>query len=274
VIDPAAAVLSHYSLRFAGPEERFRAAHSAGFEAVGFGIRQFRELEESGVSATDLRRLADRHGVVVSEIEALKPWWGSAEDEAAAVGNEAAAWRMADAFGSRYVQAIGPYVGRVDDAAEAFARVCDRAVEHGLVVGIEFLPFTNIPDAPTAAAIVDAADRPNGGVCVDVWHHFRGANDPAAIRRLTARRILSVQMDDGTVVPEGDDYYQDCLENRRVPGEGEFPLEGFVRLLDEMDVSVPVSLEVISTDLQALPAVDAAKRIREGFLRVVEGARS
>lgn len=274
MIDTDAAVLSNYSLRFAGPEERFDAARQAGFGAVGFGIRQFLDLEGSGTSAADLRRLADRYGVIVSEIEALRPWWGDPVDKESTIAAENAAWRMADAFGSRYVQAVGSYSGTLDDAADSFARLCDRAAEHGVVVGIEFLPFTNIPDAPTAAAIVDAAGRPNGGVCVDVWHHFRGANEAGLIRDLTARRIASVQLDDGTLVPESEDYYNDCLENRRVPGEGEFDLTGFVRLLDEMDVSVPVSLEVISTELQALPAADAAKRIREGFVRVVEAARS
>ncbi|HET9078469.1 MAG TPA: sugar phosphate isomerase/epimerase family protein [Acidimicrobiales bacterium] len=274
MIDADAAVLSNYSLRFVGPEERFDAAHRAGFRAVGFGVRQFREAEDSGASASSLRRLADRCDVTVSEIEALKPWWGDAGDKGPALDAEDTAWRMADAFGSRYVQAIGSYSGTLDDAAEAFARVCDRAGEHGAVVGIEFLPFTNIPDAATAAAIVDAAGRPNGGVCVDVWHHFRGARDPEMIRNLTRRRIAAVQVDDGPAAAEGDDYYTDCLENRRVPGEGEFDLVAFIRLLDEMQVDIPVSLEVISTELQMLPPVEAAGRIRRGFVRVLEEARA
>jgi sugar phosphate isomerase/epimerase len=274
VIDPGAAVLSHYSLRFADPAERFGAARQAGFRAVGFGIRAFTELEQSGTSAAEVRRLADRFEVAIAEIEALRPWWGDPDEEREARAAEDAAFRMADEFGSRYVQAIGSYHGDLDDAAAAFGRLCDRAADHGLTVGIEFLPFTNIPDAATAATIVDAAGRPNGGVCLDAWHHFRGAADVGMLCDLTARRIVAVQIDDGPSVPDNDDYYTDCIENRLVPGEGEFDLIGFIRLLDDMDVSVPVSLEVISTELQALPAADAAKRIREGFLDVVRAARS
>jgi sugar phosphate isomerase/epimerase len=180
---------------------------------------------------------------------------------------------MAETFGCRYVQAIGSYQGELEVAARTFAGLCDRARSHDLVVGLEFLPFTNIPDAATAAQIVDLADRPNGGVCVDTWHHFRGARDDAMIRALTARRITGVQIDDGATQPENPDYYTDCLENRRVPGEGEFDLVAFIRMLDEMDVSVPVSLEVCSTELRKLPAAEAAKRIRDGFLRVLAAAR-
>jgi sugar phosphate isomerase/epimerase len=274
VIDPDAAVLSHYSLRFAAPAERFAAARHAGFSAVGFGVSAFVECEAAGLSGPDLARMAAEEDLVVGEIEALKPWWGDPEEHVASIRAEETVWRMADVFGSRYVQAIGPYYGTIDDAAEAFARLCDRAADHGVVVGIEFLPFTNIVDARTAAAIVDLAGRPNGGVCVDAWHHFRGAADPEQLRELTARRIVAVQIDDGTLVPEGDDYYTDCLENRRVPGEGEFDLVGFVGLLDEIGVDVPVSIEVISSDLQSLPAEEAARRMRLGFLKVLEQARS
>ena len=81
---------------------------------------------------------------------------------------------------------------------------------------------------------------------------------------------MSVQLDDGPLLPEEEDYYTDCLENRRVPGEGEFDLVGILRLLDEMEVAAPISLEVISTELQALPPAQAARRIRDGFLEVVE----
>jgi sugar phosphate isomerase/epimerase len=274
VIDVETTVLSAYSLRYAAPEERFDAARQAGFSHVGFGIRQFRDLTEAGETAQSIRRLADRHGVVISEIEALKPWWGDPAAEVESRAAEEAAWRMADAFGSRYVQAVGPYVGTIDDAAEAFAGLCDRAAEHGLVVGLELLPFTNVTDASIASAIVDGAARPNGGVCVDVWHHFRGADDPEMIRSLGARRITAVQLDDGTRQPENPDYYNDCLDNRRVPGEGEFDLVGFLRMIEDMGVDTPVSIEVISTALQALPAAEAARRMREGFLAVLAEARS
>lgn len=274
MIDPAAAVLSSFSLRFAGVAERLEAASRAGFSAVGMSLRGFAEEEAAGLTAREQRQMADDRGVAVAEIEALRGWAADAAGEADQRRAEDTVWRMADTFGSRYVQVIGPFYGSLDDAAADFAALCDRAGAHGLVAGIEFLPFTNIPDAATAAAIVDRAGRANGGVCLDSWHHFRGANDWGQLKMLGAERIQAVQLDDGPMVPDDPDYYTDCIENRRVPGEGEFDLVAFVRLLDEMDVSVPVSLEVISSRLQLLPALEAARRIREGFLRVLEEARS
>jgi sugar phosphate isomerase/epimerase len=273
MIDEESVVLSHFSIRYAGLEERFAAAHAAGFHAVSLSIDAFLASEKAGVTPSQQRQLAERYEVVVEEIEVLRPWWGEAEDRVRSELAEQAAFRMADTFGSRYAQAIGPYHGSWDDAAHTFAALCDRAGEHGLTVGLEFLPYTNISDARLAGSLVTAADRPNGGVCVDSWHHFRGAADDAQIRELTASKVAAVQLDDGLFEPEHPDYFVDCIENRRVPGEGEFDLVGFIRLLDEMDVSVPVSLEVISTQLQALPAVEVARRLREGFHRVLVEAR-
>jgi sugar phosphate isomerase/epimerase len=250
------------------------AAHAAGFRFIGLYVDAFLASEQAGLTPSRQRELAERHDVVVSEIEALRPWWNDPAGRDRAERAERTAFRMADTFGSRYVQAIGPYHGSVDDAAETFAALCDRAGEHGLTVGIEFLPYTNISDARVAGAIVAAADRPNAGVCVDSWHHFRGAADNAQIRELPASRVVAVQLDDGLRQPENPDYYTDTIENRLVPGEGEFDLIGFLRLLEEMDVSVPVSLEVISTRLQALPAVEVATRLRQGFHEVLAAARA
>ena len=167
----------------------------------------------------------------------------------------------AEFFGSRHLHITGPFAGTVSDAARAFARVCDRAAEVGLLVAIEFLPPNNIPDAGVALDIAERAGRPNGGVCIDAWHHFRGARRDALLRRLPVERIISIQLSDGTVVPREADYIQDCLHNRMPLGEGEFDLLPFLALLDEIGAQAPRSFEVISTELEALPHREAAERI-------------
>ena len=150
--------------------------------------------------------------------------------------------------------------------------MCDRAAAHGLLVGIEFLPFTCVEDAADAKVLIDAADRPNAGCCVDIWHHTRGAADEEQIRALTAERIMAVQMNDGSLTPAIDDYYTDCLASRVPPGEGEFDCTGFVRLLTEIGVRAPISIEVCSTELWAGPADEAARRAADGMRAVLAEA--
>ena len=175
---------------------------------------------------------------------------------------------------AHHVQVIGPYVGTIDDAAEAFAGVCDRAAEHGLAAAIEFLPeMSNIPDAATAMQIVTRAGRANGGICLDCWHHFRGANDDDMLRAIPAERIFTVQFDDGPRQRVDPDYYTDCTRYRDVPGEGDFDLTGFLRLVDEMGVRLPLSVEVISADLLQRPAAEVAGRLADATRAVVAAAR-
>ena len=210
------------------------------------------------------------HAIVCSELEGWFGWGQVGEAKEASRQLGAAAFAAADATGARHIQAWGSYEGDLDDAAAAFAEVCDEAGEHGLLVALEFLPFTNVPDAATALAIVEGADRPNGGLCVDVWHHERGARDVEQLRRIPPERVIAVQLDDGPRTPVLDDYYEDCVRFRMAPGEGEFDLVGFLRLLREIGADAPLAVEVLDERSQVeLPAdvaqhlMDATRRVRD-----------
>lgn len=149
--------------------------------------------------------------------------------------------------------------------------MCDRAADHGLVVGLEFLPFTDIVSVHDARNIVEAADRPNGGICVDIWHHERGARDLAAIAALPAELIKAIQMNDGPRQPADPDYYTDCLTNRMAPGDGEFDVAGFIAALREAGSTVSWSLEVCSAAGWADPAPHVG-RIADGMRAALAGA--
>lgn len=274
-LGPDDLVLSHFSLGRNRPfEERVRAAARAGFAAIGLYAGEYKRLRAEGATDADLRAVLDRYGLRVVELEALRGWTATGPRREAYLATERAVFAMGDALGpAHHVQVIGPYEGALDDAAEAFAGVCDRAAEHGLAAAIEFLPqMSNIPDAATALEIVERAGRANGGICLDAWHHFRGANDDAMLRLLPPERIFAVQFDDGPRLPVEPDYYTDCTRYRAVPGEGEFDLPGFLALLAHRGVRVPLSVEVMSTALLRRPADEIARLLHDGARAVVEQA--
>jgi len=275
-LGPDDLILSHFSLGRSRPfEERVRAAAEAGFAAIGLYIGEYQRLRAEGARDADLRSVLDHYGMPLVEIEALRGWSATGADRAAYLQTERSVFAMSDALGpGHHVQVIGPYIGTLDDAAEAFAGVCDRAAEHGLAAAIEFLPeMSNIPDAATAMQIVTRAGRANGGICLDCWHHFRGADDDDMLRAIPAERIFTVQFDDGPRQRVDPDYYTDCTRHRDVPGEGEFDLTGFLGLLDELGVRLPLSVEVISTDLLQRPAAEVAGRLAGATRAVVASAR-
>jgi len=174
----------------------------------------------------------------------------------------------------RYIQAIGPVSDDPAVAAADFGALCDRAAEHGLVVGLEFLPFTNVYDADDGRVLVEAADRPNGGLCVDIWHHARGSNDVEQLRRLSAEHIAGIQMNDGPLLPTIDDYVPDCLRFRVPPGEGEMGAVDFVTELLRLGADVPWQLEVCNDDVWGKPALAHVTAAAEGMRRVLTEARA
>lgn len=270
-------VWSHFSRpRFGAFDERLAAAAAAGMAGIGLYVHEYARLrDEEGRSPADIRRVLEEHDVAIADAEVARGWWaddGEAARECRTV--EALAYEMADEFGVRYLQAIGPYDGGFEQAVDGFGRLCDRAAVHGLLVGIEWLPFTNIADAADAQSIVRACGRPNAGYCADIWHHERGADDLAMIAALEPERIFAIQMNDGTRTPGLDDYKADCLANRLPPGDGEFDVIGFIRLMREMGVDAPISLEVPSTELWNGPAEDAARAAADGMRRVLAVAEA
>ena len=274
-LGPDDLILSHFSLgRFRPFEERVRAAAEAGFAAMGLYVGDYQRLRAEGARDADLRAVLDQYGLRVVEIEALRGWSATGPDRAAYRAAERSAFALSDALGpGHHVQVVGPYTGTLDDAAEAFAGVCDRAAEHGLAAAIEFLPeMSNIPDAASAMQIVTAAGRANGGICLDSWHHFRGANDDDMLRAIPAEAILTVQFNDGPRQRVDPDYYTDCTRHRNVPGDGDFDLAGFLRVVDEMGVRLPLSVEVMSVDLQSRPAGEVARRLAEAPRAVAAAA--
>jgi sugar phosphate isomerase/epimerase len=276
-------VASHYTLAGGGIgeparfsfAERVAAAAAAGFAGIGLQVEDYGACRDGGLSDADLRAILDDHRVRVVELEFVFGWARADERSTWARRMEERLYAAADALGARHLN-----VGDIDPAgdfppldavAERFAAVCDRAAAHGLLVAIEFLPWTDIPDVRTAWEIARRAGRPNGGLLVDAWHYFRGAGNEAALRAVPAGRIVAVQLDDADA-PSGAPY-EDTLR-RRLPGEGTFDLVGLVRLLDDIGVDVPVSVEIISPEHAARPLAEAARRAHDTTRAVLARARS
>ncbi len=172
------------------------------------------------------------------------------------------------------MQVIGDAAGPLDRAADGFAALCDRAADHGLMVGLEWVPsMTNIEDAATALRIVTDADRTNGGLCVDSWHLTRSTNDLDDLRMLPGEKIVATQWNDGTIAPQHPDYLTDCLANRVPPGQGAFALVDMVRILDAIGSRAPIGIEICSAELWAGPADHAARVGVEAMRGVLAQAR-
>src|SRR5262249_30773651 len=156
---------------------------------------------------------------------------------------------IADALGARSINAADVLGGSwsVDDAADAFAGLCDRAAEHGLLVHLEFLPWSRIPDLATAWEVVRGADRANGGVAIDAWHWFRSPtpSDLTTLRAIPGDKVLGIQLDDAPVEPEAN-LMSATLHERLLPGEGAIDLAALLGALRDIAAVAPIGVEVFS----------------------------
>jgi sugar phosphate isomerase/epimerase len=249
---------------------RLEAAMSAGYSALSLWGRDYRCARLEGYRDTDLAVLIADHGLVVAELDPA--WWWTP----GAVGftipeeldpveifryDEAELFRIADLVGARSLNATDVLGGRwsVDEGASAFAALCDRAAEHGLKVHLEWLAWSRIPDLATAWEIVRSADRPNGGLNVDMWHCARTGATPEELLAIPGERVLAIQVDDGPALPE-DDLVDATLHHRMVPGEGAFDLVGYLSALRTIGSVAPIGVEVFSDDLHALGPMESAQR--------------
>jgi sugar phosphate isomerase/epimerase len=226
------------------------------------------------MTAAQMRRIADDHGIVVAEIEWLVDWWCDGERGTASRESEERMYEAADALGTRHFSISGIPHGEHPapaQVAEKFAALCERADEHDLLIGIEFFPGSETRDAAAAWNIARYAGA-NGGVLADTWHYFRGAADPEQLWAIPPERIVAIQFDDADAEIVGT-LFEDTLLRRRLPGEGSFNLAGFVRLLDEIGVQAPISVEILSPEHQSLTVAEAARRAHDTSRAVIAQAR-
>jgi len=250
--------------------ERLRAASGAGFAAISVWGRDYQAARDAGISDADFAPMLADHGLQVAELDPA--WWWTPGAAGVSIPpeldpvdvfrfGEDDIFHIADLLGARSLNAVDVLGGdwSLEQAAEALAGLCDRAAEHGLLVHVEWLAWSKIPDLAAACALVAVADRANLGLNVDTWHCARTGVTAADLHTIPPGRVLAVQLDDGPAEPEADLMHA-TLHERLLPGKGAFGVAEYVRALREIGADAPIGVEVFSDELHALGPVAAAQQ--------------
>jgi sugar phosphate isomerase/epimerase len=166
------------------------------------------------------------------------------------------------------VQASGVCMERDRNRAlDQLTKLAQMTAARGLRFALEFAPPHAINTLPQALAALEEIGHPNVRLVIDAMHFFRSGGQIAQLQALTSETIGYVQLCDVPRQPACADYFDEACFQRRLPGEGELPLEAFCAALPK---EVPVGLEVPmqeraeqATSFQALlaPAVLTARRL-------------
>lgn len=239
-------------------EARMRSAVDAGYRGVGLMADDVAAVA-ARIGLPAMRDVIRSEGLQELELEFLTDWFSSGERRALADARAAALLEAAQALGARHIKVGGDRLGAhwpLACLADGFAALCERARAHGVSIGLELLPWTQLDTVAQGLALLRAAGSPpNGGLLLDVWHLDRVGQDWAAIAALPADAICSVELSDAG--PVSDSVWNDTILHRRCCGDGSIDLPGFIRAVHATGYQGPWGVEIIS-DAHRARTLDSA----------------
>jgi 2-keto-myo-inositol isomerase len=152
---------------------------------------------------------------------------------------------------------IGTLILAADYARTADSQAMGRAVvslaEAGrwaagfdVRLALEFRGIDSIcTNLDTALTLVEQCRAPNVGVCLDLFHYYKGPSHGEDLNRLTSANLFHVQVCDVAGVPRelmGD-------SDRVMPGDGDFRFDALFDRLRAIGYAGSVSLELMNPEL-------------------------
>jgi sugar phosphate isomerase/epimerase len=244
---------SLFSLR-----DRCAQAARVGFSGIGIWHADLEHLLEQGTTLADIRSLLDEHGLRHLELEFLGDWFLDPSDERriAADATRRLLFEAAETLPVHHIK-VGNLAGSESELpriVEAFGELCADAATHtDAKIAYEFMPYDTVVNTlDKALAVVEGADAPNGGLAFDTWHLGKLEIAPEELRRVPSRFVSWVELADG---PYGiaEEWLDEVINRRRIPGEGEFPIREYVREFRALGYDGPWGVEILSEELRNLP---------------------
>jgi len=172
---------------------------------------------------------------------------------------------LAAELGATSLVAINAWDPERNRALDNFAALCRIAAEHGMKANVEFISMGQVRTLADAVAFVTDSGEPNVGITVDFLHVIRTGGSAADIAAVDPRLIGYVQVCDGPLTLPQEQWNDEGFEQRRMPGEGEFPL---AELMAAIPPGITIAAEIPHKELR-LAGVSAAERARQA----IEGMR-
>jgi sugar phosphate isomerase/epimerase len=157
--------------------------------------------------------------------------------------------------------------------AEQVARTYERAALRGIRLALEFVPALSVKTVQDAREVLRrAGSPPNALILVDALHLQRSGGTPADVQSVPRTLIESAQICDGPLEMPPEGLWNEAAFERRVPGDGTFPL---VELLSSLPPDTLIGVEV-PREQARLAGVSALERSRaavEGARRIISAAQ-
>jgi sugar phosphate isomerase/epimerase len=271
----------HFGREWSLFDLRTRCEHAArvGFSGIGIWHADLEHMLAEGQTFADMRAILEEYGLRDVELEFLGDWFLDPRDErrVAADKTRAMIFGAAEELPVHHIKA-GNLAGTEIELArvvEAFGELCADAESHtDATITYEFMPYDYVVNTlDNAIAVVEGANASNGGLAIDTWHLGKLNVEPEELRRIPPRFISWVELCDG---PFGiaEEWLDEVINRRQLPGEGAFPLREYIRVFRELGYEGPWGVEVLSEDLRNLPIEEIFDRAYATTMAQLEPERS
>lgn len=239
-------------------QDHLDAASAAGFDALAPDIFWLRALEAEGVPLEQVADGLRARGLACMEISGLAI--GDEERTAKELEENLRYSRVlgAEFMNTRLIAPVdGDVVRRLQTCAGALRS--QGAPEGGTAIALEFSSGSHLRGVPESRDLIEAAGVDGVGVTIDTWHFFNHREGPdwSALEALPLELLANLQVSDGVPHAEGA-FWEATMNQRRMPGEGSFPLDRLARSLRERGFDGAIVLEVLSAAQRARSIADYA----------------
>jgi sugar phosphate isomerase/epimerase len=256
--------------------ERIEACAAAAW--TGFGLLHADlEFALRSVDLPYLRRTFEDCGITYVELEFLGDWWTDGERRRESDARRDLLLRAAEGLGAGAIKVGGELGDEPVDPErfrEEFDRLATQAADAGTRIAIEPMPMSNLATIAAGAELVTEVGNPAGGLCVDLWHVERAGTTMEELREcLPIERTFVVELDDAAASVDPRGLWEDTIDRRMLPGEGDLDVAGFVEVLDDLGWDGHWGVEIISAEHRSRGCAEgliaAHRATQEVFAQVV-----
>lgn len=228
-------------------KEKMQACAIAGFDAIEIFEQ---DLVTSPLTPEDVRKMAADLGLTLDLYQPFRDFDSVSEDLLAANLRRAEAkFKLMARLGMDTILVCSNVATASIDSddlrVEQLGQLAALAGDHGVKVAYEALAWGKyVNDYEHAHKLVEAADHPNLGTCLDSFHILSRNWDTAPIEAFNPEKIFFVQVADAPKLSM--DVLSWSRHYRVFPGEGQFELAKFMGHVVRAGYSGPVSLEIFN----------------------------
>jgi sugar phosphate isomerase/epimerase len=237
--------------------DRVQVAAKAGFKGIGIWHT---DLEHILLHRTldEMKKILDDNGMKYIELEFLTDWFLDGARKAESDSRKKRLFEASAILRAKHVK-VGDFYNSpcpMPRIIESFAALCKEAETFGAVIGFEIMGSAMINNIQDALTMVETAGAANGGLIVDIYQVANLGWTCKEISRIPLKYLTNVELNDGTL-PGSPNHDP---SNRKLCGEGEYDIKGFIRCVKNMGYTGPWGVEVISEKLAKLPLEELSRR--------------